>query len=509
MKLKINFKYYLERLLALLKVRQVVGGVDVSDVSLRLVYSDGSNWHFGGIRLTPGVVEEGKIKDYGKFVAALRALKFQVFGARAAKRRISVIVSLSSVNIYSQVFGLPAIEGENLERAIELNVQMISPMDTSQAYSGWQMVGRDSGALRLEVLSAFIDKTVIDTMNRAFGDAGFLATVVESRALALARLAREEATGIDMGKAYVLFGLDNSGMDFMILRGGQLYFEYFNSWRDLADEKGEISSSAFEMAITRNLHRVLNFYGQHWSEPLSGVILSATALKDEVSRIIGDNFSMKVDELKLRTIELTPEWFVALGCGLRGIKPRGLDEEISLLGVSAKEEFHREQFATFAEFWRLLLPATLVILLAAFFISDLFLAQTRQYLESQSLLGSSAEQSAESNKLVSQAEDFNNSVAIIGAVQAGLFPKSRVLEKIYGLAASSQVSLTHFTLQPTGVGMPILIDLDGSAASENLIISFKNVLAADPTFADINLPLTGIKTGSAGFTFSLSFSIKR
>jgi hypothetical protein len=506
--MKVNFKYYFEKILALFRVRQVIGGIEVSDLILRLAYFDGNAWRLGSVRLEPGVVEGGKIKNYEKFVLALKSLKSQVFGAREVKKSVNAIVSLSSVNIYSQVFSLPIIEGENLNKAIELNIQMVSPMDTAQAYSGWQMVGEDKGALRLEVLSAFIDKGVIDDTSRALLDAGFLVVAVESRALALARLVREEAEGLDPGKSYVLFNLDNSGLDFLIIRRGQLYFEYFNPWRDLADDKGQISPASFEAAIVRNLHQVMNFYGQHWPDPLEGIIFSATALKDEAAKVVRDNFSLEIKELKLRVGEnIGVEWFIALGCGLRGLKPRGKDKEISLLGIGAEEEFHRERLMSFVEFWKLLLPIAFIFLLAVFSLADLFLVRIRQSLETQLSFNVAAEQTAEGKTLESSARDFNRSVVLIREVQKSAFPKGLFLQEINGLAAANGVALSRFALPAPNSGQPI--NLSGRAASEDKIISFKNALAADPEFEDVNLPLANIRTGAEGLVFSLTFDLRR
>jgi len=503
--MKINFKYYFERALSLLRIRQKVGGVEVSDAALRLVYFDGKGWHFGVVRLTPGVVDAGKINDYGKFVSALKDLKSQVFGVSGAKKQISVVVSLSSVSIYSQVFSLPLIEGENLNKAIELNIQMVSPVDVSQSYSGWQTVGQDKDALRLEILSAFIDKNIINEVNRAFAAAGFLVVVVESRALALARLMREDAEGLDVGKSYILLNLDDSGLDFLIVRQGQLYFEYFNHWRDLADEKGQISTASFSAAIVRNLHQVINFYGQHWPEPLEGIILSATALKDEMEKTVGENFSLKISHLKLRPpMSLGSEWFVSFGCGLRGIKPRAEDRELSLLGVGAEEEFRREQLVAFAEFWRLLLPAAFALLFVMFLVADLFLMNVRGSLESRSSSSSPPGQTEEGVALESKANDFNRSVAMIGGIQNAAFPKSVFLEKVSGLALSNGITLTRLNLSDIAA----TVELGGQAVSEDQVVSFKNALAADSEFTNVNLPLTNIKAGSGGLVFSLSFNLK-
>lgn len=499
-------RYYYEKLLNFLKVRQGVGGLEVSDLAMRFAYFDGKIWRIAGVRLEPGILDGGKIKDKEKFADALRDLKSQALGKEGAKKTVNVVVSLSSISIYSQVFSLPIIEGENLSKAIELNVQMVSPMEASQAYSGWQTVGEDQGSLRLEILSAFTDKSVVDEMNAVFRSAGFKMAAVESRALALARFLRHEGDGLDLAKPYILVSLDNSGLDFLIIRRGQLYFEYFSPWRDVADAEGRVAMPAFEAVITRNLHQVMNFYGQHWQEPLGDILISASALKEDVERIIKNNFALSARELKLKTIRsVGPEWYVVLGCGLRGLTPRGADKEMSLLGIGAQEEFAREELLSFTSFWELLMPVALGMLLIIFLMADLFLIQTRRGLESQTLFTLPSEQAKENDLLQKQADDFSGSVAMIAAVENSAVSQGKLLDKISGLAARNGVTLSRLSLPSLGSSFTLY----GLAASEDKVVSFKDVLSTDPALKNINLPLSAINSGPSGLSFSMTFELNR
>ncbi len=501
-----KLKYYLDKLLAILRVRPLVVGLEISDAVLRLAYFDGKTWRLNGIRLAPGIIEAGKIKNHDQFVAALRELKSRSFFGREAKKKVNAIVSLSSINIYSQVFSLPIIEGENFDKAIQLNIQMVSPAEISQTYSGWQKVGEDQGALRLEILSAFIDRPTVDELSRALFDAGFLVVILESRALALARVLREQAEGVDANNPYIMFDLDNSGLDFLIIRRSQLYFEYFVPWRDVMDEKGQISMSSFEAAITRSLHQVVNFYSQHWPEPLGEIVLSATALKDEAQKTIKDNFPFVVKELSLRLgRSIGPEWFVALGCSLRGIKPRSQDKEMSLLGIGAEEEFRREQLTNFADFWRLLMPLALGMLLVLFLLADLFLLRTRQSLESQSLFNLNEVQAKENQALQDRARDFNKEVAWIGGAEKATVFRSKFLGKISGLLVSHGIIADRLVFGSPDA--PIIIS--GVAQSETRIADLKKAIEGDPAFQAVSLPLSDVRPGQSGVSFSMTFRLAR
>ncbi|MDO8536821.1 MAG: hypothetical protein Q7R94_01080 [bacterium] len=500
-----KFKYYFQKLLAMLRVRSSIGGLEISDLVFRFSYFDGKAWHLHGVRLEPGIMEAGKVKNYDKFVEVLKTLKSQAFANKDVKRRVNIIASLSSVNIYSQVFSLPIIAGENLDKAIQLNIQMVSPIDAAQAYSGWQKVGEDQRSLRLEILSAFIDRPTVDEISRGLLAAGFLAVAIEPRALALARVLKDAGVGFDTNRAYIMVSLDNSSLDFLIIRRGQLYFEYFNSWRDISDENGKILTSAFEATVTRSLHQVLNFYNQHWPEPISEVKLAATALRAETEKIIRDNFSLQISNLELSLDQsIGPEWFVALGCGLRGLMPRKQDKEMSLLGIGAEDEFRHEQAINFMEFWRLAMPISLGVLLISFFLADLFLIQTRRSLETQSLFNVSPEQAKENQILEDQAKEFNRNVALISSIQKSATIKSDFWTKVHGLMSASGVTASRFSFQSPDAP----ISLSGEAASPDQISNFKKALEGDPAFQNINLPLDQIKSGPQGVTFSMTFWAK-
>ncbi len=134
--IKSKIKYYFAKILTLVRAKLPVGGMEVSDSTIRLVYFDGKDWVLGGVRLEPGVVQMGKVKNHDRFVEALKSVKLQVFGKKYEKRPINVVASLSSISIYSQVFSLPIIKGENLDKAIQLNIQMVSPVDAAHAVDG-------------------------------------------------------------------------------------------------------------------------------------------------------------------------------------------------------------------------------------------------------------------------------------------------------------------------------------------------------------------------------------
>lgn len=497
-----KFKDSFRKFLRFLRVRPSVGGLEVSDFALRFAEWSGGKWTTASLRLPPGIVENGKVKEREQFIAALGELHSQITGPRKARKKIGAAVSLGSVDIYSQTFSLPVIEGENLERAIQLNIQMASPIAATETYSGWQMVGEDKAAVRLEVLSAFINRELVDGMISCLRQANFVPHSLEPRGLSLTRVIRQLGEGFDPARPYVVFGMDESGLELLVIRQAQLYFQYFTPWADIYGGEREVSQEAFENAVVRSLHQVMNFYRSHWSEPLGDIYLIAPALKEEVAKVIAANFSLNVLELQLKGIPATPDWFVALGAALRGMIPPSKDADMSLLGISAREEFRREQILNFLEFWRVLMPASLGILFTAFILAETFLVRLNNSLDARQAEIVQSDRSAEIKELQNRAEEFNRSVALVQNALAESRPRFEVAAKVNDLLKAREITLLRFWDQ--GSSLPITVN--GRAGTEADIRLFAADLEKDTRFQNINLPLSEIRPSADGVQFSVTFN---
>jgi hypothetical protein len=495
---------WFQKLLAFLRIRSMVAGLDISDEMIRLAYFDGSLWQMHAIRLSPGTMENGKMKDRAAFLAAMSELRMQSNIAGHDKtKKIDVVVALSSANAYSKVFRLPIITGESLEKAIALNLEMASPSDAKQVYSSSQIVGHDDASGQLDVLAAFMDRTLVDDIVDALFAIGFIAIAVEPRSLALMRVFREKGSGIDITKSYVMVSIDNAGLEFFIVRNGVPYFEYVNHWRDIANEKGELSLPALEEDLKVSLRQVLNFYAQHWPEPIAAIILSNTSFPEEVEKTIAANFAFPVVRLTLLMGQpISSEWLTGLGSSLRetGLRVSKV-KEISFLGVAMEDRFRVDQMVRFLEFWRAVFPASLAVLVAAFFILNIYLVGAKAAIESGPGFTLIPAQSADLAELEASTTAFNSSVSLIGGLENSAVSQATVLGDIAGLAAANGVAISHLTV--TGPNVPIT--LSATATSEDHISSFKTALSTDPKVSEVDLPLTGIQATPDGYSFSVTF----
>lgn len=507
--MNISFPALWEKVSVLLRIRPVANGLELTDELARISYFDGKLWQFRAVRFEPGVLDQGKIKNKESLIATLASLKSQVPGFEKKSRRMNVVVTLGATSVYNQVFRLPLVKGENLTTAIDLNLRMSVPGDASQTYSGWQEIERDEAAARISILGVFIDKATIDEMTESLFAAGFVAVVFESKALAFARtLCLGGVLASD--KSYLAVVIDDVGFDFLVVRNGKLCFEYRNPWRNIADDKGSISVEKFNESFATSLRQVMNFYAGHWQEPLAGIALSAAALGDEAMRIAGEiapTIPVFLPELNFGQV-VPGDWLVALGSGLRGLRVNDkVANEISLLGEGARETFENHQIIHFLSFWSVITPVVFGILAIVFVVADGFIAATQKTvaLAYQTAMSSGMNTSQEMRDLQTEAADFNRSVSLIGSIENGRIPRSTIMESIVAAADANNITLSHIAWAlPTDP-----ISVAGQADSESQILAFKSVIEKTPSFGTVSLPLAGVQNTGSGYSFAMTFPMKR
>jgi Tfp pilus assembly PilM family ATPase len=494
---------FFEKVLKALHVRSIVGGLEISDLALRFAYFNGTEWELAGLRLPPGVMDGGQIKDREQFIKALRALH-KMIRKKEDRHIITVVAALSSVNIYSQEFNLPLLSGEDFKKAVDLNLQMIAPSDIKELYSGWQfLTPKNTGSMNCEILAAFINRKIMDELKSALLEGGFLCVAAESKSMGLARIVRTWAVEFDTSKAYIVLFFDNSGLEFLIMRNGQLYFEYFTSWKDFQLDERQLSTPTFAATVIRDLNQIITFYRQQWQNPpLDNIFILSPGFDEQIKAIVESNFSLKVVPFTLKTAQsISLSWLVTLGSGLRGIIPRQEDRDISLLGTSASQEFNRQQLSNFLDFWRVMVPAGLGVLFAAFLGVNMFLSSVDRSLKSLVSIRSNPAQLKEVEEIQNRAKVFNETLALINSIEQSTKLRNRVLDQIDTYAKENTITLHHVNINgDTGL-------ISGEAVTEEKILNFKRKLDSEGKFKSVELPLADLKAGSQGVSFLMNLSI--
>ena len=253
----------------------------------------------------------------------------------------------------------------------------------------------------------------------------------------------------------------------------------------------------------------MNFYGQHWSDPVSGIFIVSSFFYEEIKNAVAASASAPVIPcvVSLGGQEISPEWFVALGCGMRGTEFGKRKKEISLLSVSAEETFLRSQFVDFMDFWRILVPAILAFTVVILVGVDIFSAQIQQSSADGSTAALKNGGSKEVAAALAAASDFNRSVSLVNAIESGAKPEMPIITVIEDAAAANGVSVTNISFQ-SGSGA---VSFGGTASSEDQIFSFEKNIQGNSEFANVDVPLSNIQKQANGeeLAFTMTFSVAK
>lgn len=502
--MKEKYNLIFKKLLKFFKIESITGGLEISDSWIRYVYLKDNEWNLIGFLIPQGVVVNGQIKNYELFVKILYELRKKIFNGHDSKKILNVVVSLNSIDIYSQIFTLPIIEGANLEKAIKLNIKMLSPQEESKTYSSWQIINRDQKLMRLEILSAFINKDIINDFKKAFYEAKFMPRSIESYSFSLVRFFSKKVKNFDLNKNYLIVNIDDSGIKSLIVRNGSLYFNYFSPWTEITKNEKQILWDNFEVGLIRHIHQVFNFYNSRWADQIDGLFLLSSVFNKEIKNIINQNFPFPVLEIDLDfTGKIPLEWYVAIGAYLRSEIRTKDDNELNLLGSDASELFIKNQVIQFIKFWRVVLSSAVSLIILVFFISNIFLNNIINSLKLESANINLDKQASEVKIFNQKISQFNNIVDLIKKVNSNYLFKYNIIKKINEKINNNSINLKNLSFD----NQNLLIKILATSENEENISKFKKDLEGDSFFRNINLPFSEIKAHENGKVFSISFSI--
>lgn len=504
-----------KRFLTILNPQPAISGLEISDSALKFVLIKENKLTFTSLNLPMGTIEEGKIKNKENFKAALSKLHSQI--TSRTKKKIYAIINIPDIDVYTQVFNLPLVAIDNLDEAIGLNLQMISPIDFSSVYADWQRVGEtDIDGGQLEILGTFVPNKTVDEFVQYLKETNFVVAAIEFSALAFSRLFSGLA---NLPNSFLLLHLTGSGLNFCLIKNRNLYFNHFVAWP--AGEERQISLATIKETIIRETQKILNFASSHWPDSqITNLLLAVPALEEKITQIITENFTLSVQKLTLprelkdvngqwsivnsQLSTLTSDWFSTLGSALRGLIPRSKDIIISLASTGTEEEFRQHQTINFIKIWRNIAFTSLSFILIAFIVLEGFLIKNTDSLNNQLANLANLPEIEKINKLQEEAKNFNSRVDLALKAKEQVYNWSPFFEKIKNLAGNDIVIERIFVQSKE---MPILFN--GRALDESAIINFKDKLEKEDQFGEINMPLAGITSAPDGkLRFTITFKVK-
>jgi hypothetical protein len=477
-----------------------IGGLEISDTHVRFFDVRRGKIFTVGLRMPPGIIHAGKVVDLVKLLQVLVEVKKQL--GLGERKKINIIVALPPEIAYLQSFTLPYLTGKNLEDAVRLNLEVISPIPFAETHSDWRVIG-ETADNQLEIMGIFAEKKNVTTMIDACAAAGFVVVAAEPAIFSLARTVHEIGKK-DLSEPNIILRASEAGMDFACVNKNLVTFSYFVSWHSIYGDAEETSKKVFEENVVQHVGRVLAFLSGHGSGNMKQLLLITSMLKESFRDIIQENFKLEVKDISLGEFDnFGADWAVAIGAYVRGLLPRGEDTLVSLTGLSTKKEFTQYQIISFFTLWRNIVGAVLLFLVIAFGGTHFFIRNLLNNLPAQTGPALRNEDTIALKTLQASALEFNTLQDEIKSLEAGKLKPSSDFRKILEVA-SGRVSIKRIYFQ--SIDAPVLIS--GTAASESAVVSFKNILLGRSEFSGVDLPLSSIQPDGDHVSFSMTLLFK-
>ncbi len=460
-----------------------IGGLEVTDSVINFYDILGGSALIASLRLTPGIVEDGKVKngEGANFTEALKTVHSQI--TINPKKNISVILTLQSNNVYVQSFNVSKAAESNLEEAAELNLRMISPMPIEKTYYGWQRIA-DNGAHggSIELLGAFMPSAGVDSIVTALHEANFSVAAVEFSALSLVRQL-VSLKKINNNLSYLVMHVTAEGLDFVVVKNNNVYFNYFHPWRLVQADARSITLANMEMAVNDEVSKVLNFYLGRSGNQIKDMIVVTPLLGEEIVNAVTKKFK------DIKTSFLSSEEVTAVsGAAIRGLVPRYKDTNISLTGESAVKIFEEQEVLEFTYLWRKVAITVVSFILLVFSAGYIYLSGLDNKLTTKGIqTGDTQVVASEFTSLQAKATDFNRTIDLVKSVQKSDVKITPFLNYLNQLMGSS-VSFDKLTIQ--SLSSPVVVS--GVAQDSNSVLDFKKKLDSQKQFANISVPLSDI-----------------
>lgn len=473
-----------------------VGGLYITDSAVRYVQFKGDGAVRGSLKLQPGVVNEGRIKNKKALTAILSELHKRV--SSNSRHSINVVLSLPIVNVYVQPFSVPRVAESNFSEAADLNAKMISPIEVEKSYYSWQRIQDDSGAAAsISLLGAFVHREVVDEFTEALEAANFGIAAVEFASMSLIRDIESNKI-VKNDRPYVVAEMTAEGLNFITVRKRVPHFHYLHSWADIQGDGNAVSLDNLKLAFETELGKIAKFFATRWSgETMTDVVIITPSFADEVISSLEQKFK-GVNIKVFRPQDVS----VVKGAAIRGLVSRSEDIEISLASLSATDIFENQQTVNFVRIWRNVFVTAFGFLLAVFVVSNVFARQEFTKLAQDVNSISGDPNIEEFDRLRQEAERFNELVESVLAIRSQGYDLSPFISKMAELAGD-EITISRLSFQ--SLGARVLIN--GVAPNQGAAVRFKNRIVGQNQFSDADLPLTNVSDVGNAISFTLTFEI--
>lgn len=479
-----------------------VGGFSITNGGLQYVFSETKEPKAFALKLPLDVMKDGRLQKPDEFIAVAKKL-YEMIDVERKRDPIQIIVTLPAFSVYTQSFSVPNIDREKLEESAILNLQMLSPVPKEQAYMSYQVIHESTD--KYDLLGAFIEKKVVDDFQAALIAANFFPIAFEFPSLALSRLLTRNIQTPTNKSSLVLY-VSSDGIDFFIVRGESLLFDYFRSWQSIQGVETNIQKDLFITTIMTETQKVSNFVMSRYKERVDAIYLATPAFAEEIQSALKTAVGISAIPLAISGIQLSPSWYVAYGSSLRDFQNSDADS-INLNFESADDIFFEQHALSFLFFWRRIAVVSGVLFLGVFLVAFSFLNEQLSSLQQQFDASRAQVNAKELSVLKAQADQFNGIVAELKQEPRKLKEWEVFFGTISRVAKNNNTTIERLAV--TSFSSPIV--MSAKAPDNKTTLAFKNALSKTPGFSQVEAPLLSIKEledGSVGFIVNFSVDIK-
>ncbi len=464
---------------------------------------------FAEVKLEPGVVVKGELKNKAGLISALNEIK-KAAGEDASKTSsavgLPVIVTLSSANFFFNVIELPDVPEASYDEAVKLNLSQVTPVSLDSAYSDWQNLGVNLKTLQREFLVGVAPRVKVDAYLDCFEQVGFEPLALESRSLSLLRNFNYFSQTIEKNITFLMVEVGEDGIGFLVGKSGKLFFDFYLFWDEIPETQDKkIDRSDLEVILSREVRRTIEYFSLHEQEQILHFSLFSPILKKELEEFLAQKFSLRhvAINLPLVSSDKTSDVYAGLiGAGLRGsLIPRELDDIVSLLPEGTEKIYKDKQLLRFVSLWTKISIAGIlglvIILGSTFLIVDA--EKNKIFVQLNSL--KALPELNEIYQLNEEAGEFNKVVEQISSIEKGYRNWSDFLAPIVETAQAQKISISRLSLAESSNQ----IKIKAKAQTQKNALDFQKIMSENPVFSGVEIPLSSFSQTPQGVEFEAIF----
>lgn len=214
-------------MLGFLNLQPEIFGIDVNDLSLRLVKLRKKHKGFGVVSfnevdIKPGVVKDGVIVDQDALAKIIASACKSPIGKKLGTKY--VVISLPEEKSFSQTIQMPVMTHEELTTAVPLEAENYIPLAIDKVYLDFSLIDSAESKKKhdhLDLLINVMPRPIIDSYVACFKKAGLIPCVLEVESQAIARaLVKKDA----VMPPTILIDLGSANTSFIIYSGNSIHF---------------------------------------------------------------------------------------------------------------------------------------------------------------------------------------------------------------------------------------------------------------------------------------------